>query len=188
MKQRSSIKLVTRLLIGSVFAVSVAMVSPALAQTTSKGPYYVPPSWDQKLPAATRFIVLTDWTDEAVLDRETGLVWEKATNDAIPWNNAREACMGKRTGGRMGWRLPSVPELASLVNPTPPPPPLPRFALPAGHPFHLAPILKYWSATTDAVNPAQAWGVDFILGSVQVANKTEGQGVWCVRGGMNADQ
>ena len=38
------------------------------------GPYYAMPSWDQTLPAATRFIVLTNMGSEAVLDRETGLV------------------------------------------------------------------------------------------------------------------
>ena len=40
----------------------------------SAGPYYATPSWNQQLPAATRFIVLTNWASAAVLDRETGLV------------------------------------------------------------------------------------------------------------------
>src|ERR1044071_6059779 len=45
----------------------------ARAQTTSAGPYYATPSWDQTLPVATRFIVLSNFNSEAVLDRETGL-------------------------------------------------------------------------------------------------------------------
>ena len=53
-------------------------VTPAHAQTTANGPYYAMPSWDQQLPASTRFIVLSNWNSEAVLDRETGLVWERA--------------------------------------------------------------------------------------------------------------
>ena len=48
------------------------------AQTTAPGPYYATPSWDQQLPAATRFIVLSNWNSAAVLDRETGLVWERS--------------------------------------------------------------------------------------------------------------
>ena len=31
-----------------------------LAQTTANGPYYATPSWDQTLPASTRFIVLSN--------------------------------------------------------------------------------------------------------------------------------
>jgi hypothetical protein len=45
---------------------------PAGAATTANGPYYATPSWDQTLPASTRFIVLSNFASEAVLDRETG--------------------------------------------------------------------------------------------------------------------
>jgi hypothetical protein len=41
------------------------------------GSYYANPSWDQELPAAQRFIVLSNLNNEAVLDRETGLVWQR---------------------------------------------------------------------------------------------------------------
>src|SRR5215469_107421 len=49
----------------------------ARAQITQNGPYYASPSWDQSLPASSRFIVLTTFNSEAVLDREPGLVREK---------------------------------------------------------------------------------------------------------------
>src|SRR5215470_10507956 len=53
------------------------------AQTTSNGPYYATPSWDQKFQCDTqatcpRFIMLSNWNNQAVLDRETGLVWERS--------------------------------------------------------------------------------------------------------------
>jgi hypothetical protein len=55
--------------------------APAGAQNCSpyqtSGPYYATPSWDQKL-GYQRFICLTDWNNQAVLDRETGLVWQRA--------------------------------------------------------------------------------------------------------------
>jgi len=36
---------------------TLAFTTLAYAQTVSNGPYYAPPSWDQQLPASTRFIV-----------------------------------------------------------------------------------------------------------------------------------
>ena len=61
---------------------------------------------------------------------------------------------------RRGWRLPSVHELASLVDPTNPggdP------DLPAGHPFSNVQSSRYWSATTNADNPTNAWFVGFFI-------------------------
>ena len=44
---------------------------------TRPGPYYALPAWDQKKAAVNRFVVLTNWNSQAVLDKETGLVWER---------------------------------------------------------------------------------------------------------------
>ncbi len=66
----------------SILAASIAVVLPAIAPPAlaqvANGPYYATPSWDQSLPVTTRFVVLTNFASDAVLDRETGLVWEKA--------------------------------------------------------------------------------------------------------------
>ncbi len=59
-------------------------VTPAHAQTTAPGPYYATPSWDQTLPSNTRFIVLSNMNSEAVLDRETGLVWQRSPGLNLP--------------------------------------------------------------------------------------------------------
>ena len=57
---------------------------PVGAKTTHNGPYYANPSWDQQIPAGQRFIVLSNWNNAAVLDRETGLVWERSpTGSAV---------------------------------------------------------------------------------------------------------
>jgi hypothetical protein len=106
---------------------------PASAQvsTTGTGPYYATPSWDQKITTG-RFVVLGNWNNEAVLDRETGLVWEKeAGTGKIDLQFASLHCLALTKGGRMGWRLPTVPELTSLVDPSQSNP-----ALPSGHPFN----------------------------------------------------
>jgi len=157
------------------------------AQTTANGPYYAEPSWDQTLPAATRFIVLSNFAGAAVLDRETGLVWEKspATTTHI-WIDARFECTSRTTDGRKGWRLPSVHQLASLVDPSVA---SPGPTLPPGHPFTNVPSFAfYWSATTFAENPTFALIVGFSFGKVGNHGKSNGTPVWCVRGGMNADQ
>jgi hypothetical protein len=148
------------------------------------GPYYAEPAWDQKIGAATRFLVLTNWDSQAVLDKETGLVWERSPDVAtLPtWSEARLTCTARTTGNHKGWRLPSVHELASLVHPAQVGP-----ALPPGHPFLLTVQDPYWSATTDADNPASAWVVFFMNGNVGNFNKDLNRQVWCVRSGMNAD-
>ena len=55
----------------------------------------------------------------AVLDRETGLVWERSPSmELTTWHVAHVRCNEFVTlGSRLGWRLPTVNELASLVDP-----------------------------------------------------------------------
>ena len=110
---------------GFVTAALLALgAGPVAAQ--SNGPYYATPSWDQTLPASTRFIVLSNFNSAAVLDRETGLVWERApTAGTFNWFAAASVCQGLSTGGRLGWRLPSLQELQSLFDPTAGAPPVP---------------------------------------------------------------
>ena len=167
-----------------------AAVTAPPAQAQVAGPYYAEPAWDQSLPAATRFVVLTNWGSAAVLDKETGLVWERSPSSAtFKWldtsglTDARTHCTALITGGRKGWRLPSLPELQSLIDPAHTGP-----ALPTGHPFLTVQSANYWSATTNADNSSVAWFVNFNFGLVDSTDKTDALRAWCVRGGMNADQ
>jgi len=147
------------------------------------GGAYGRPSWDQQLPASTRFIVLSNWGSAAVLDRETGLVWEKSpSTSTFSWLNGQSHCNELTVGNRKGWRLPTIQELASLVDPTQYNP-----ALPSGHPF-LSVQSDYWSSTTSASNTSDAWGVGFFLGGVAFwLDKSDSHFVWCVRGGQGVD-
>src|SRR5438128_985484 len=87
---------------------------PARAQNCTSyqttGPYYAIPSWDQKLMYFQRFICLTDWNNEAVLDRETGLVWQRTPIQGLQasWQRGPRNCRIVGAGNRLGWRLPSV--------------------------------------------------------------------------------
>lgn len=151
------------------------------------------PSWDQTLPAKERFVLVMGGA--AVLDKNTGLVWEQSPGetdgvpgitdkDMVTWSFARLQCIRRGVGGQMGWRLPSVPELTSLLVPGDP---AGSPDLPAGHPFSNVQSAVYWSATTNADFPTNAWLVLFGVGVVNDFKKTGAFFVWCVRGGMNAD-
>ena len=163
-----------------------ALTAPPAQAVDAIGPYYALPSWSQNMGVVNRFVVLTNWSSAAVLDKETGLVWERAPfTTTYSWAAARLACTARTTGGRKGWRLPSIPELASVIDPSvassgP--------TLPVGHPFLTVQSAYYWSATTTAEFPTIAWNVDFFNGNVGNTHKTLANHAWCVRGGMNADQ
>jgi hypothetical protein len=144
-------------------------------------------SRDQTLPVAQRFVIPPAFNGEAVLDKDTGLVWEKSPQKATArWSAARRICTEKNVGGRKGWRLPSLPELRSLVDPSVAPP---GPTLPPGHPFLAVQSAVYWSETRVGDNPSGAWAVHFGLGGGSVfINWAHGVQLWCVHGGMNADQ
>ena len=145
----------------------------------------VPPNWDKALSAAERFVVLAAFNNDAVRDNNTGLVWEKSPQTpTATWNGARFTCINKNVGGQKGWRLPSIPELASLIDPsvTPPGP-----TLLSGHPFKNIQSAGYWSATTSAEDASEAWFVYFGRGFVDHDSKAHTGHAWCVRSSMNAD-
>jgi hypothetical protein len=166
-----------------VFGMVMFAASPAGAATAA-GPYYANPSWDQTLPASTRFIVLSHMNGEAVLDRETGLVWQQSpsTSPRLTWLDAQIHCNELAVSNRIGWRLPTFQELASLVDRSQLFP-----ALPADHPFSNVQLSDYWSATTFARDPSGAWAVVFNVGGIIEVDEGSAFFARCVRGGQGAD-
>lgn len=142
--------------------------------------------WDKLIDQPSRFVVLHDYNDEAVLDKETGLVWEKSPGStAMVWGGAQFHCNHKALGNRKGWRVPAAQELASLIDPSVP---RPGPTLPAGHPFTNVQQNDYWSGTLQDLNPnGNAWGVSFLDAFVVNFPKAFPLFVWCVRGGQGAD-
>jgi hypothetical protein len=189
----------------TVFAVAILMtpvvsiagdLEPSAAPApTMKTLDQIPPTWSIKLPASERFVVLADWkaylnAPGAVLDKETGLVWEKSPSMEQgaylirPWNDALVRCYSLNLGGRQGWHLPTIEQLASLVDIHG----TSGVALPDGHPFTDMKPSNYWSATTSTTNPTFAWSVNFFGGVVnELVVKTNSTYSWCVRGGETYD-
>src|SRR5687768_6195474 len=142
-------------------------------------------SWSTVINGALRFRVLTGFNNAAVLDKETGLVWERSPDSGTrDWLVAHRFCIDRAVGNRTrkGWRLPTVQEIVSLVDPTRAAP-----SLPAGHPFTNVEPDFYWSATTFGENPALAWGAGFENNltepGARFTDKTTKRFVWCVRSG-----
>ena len=172
-----------------VFAVALAAAgSTSHAQSVVNGPYYAAPSWDQTMPASTRFLVLSNFNGDAVLDRETGLVWQRtpllATTSYV---GAFFNCGNLRTGGRFGWRLPAIAELTSLFDPNAMSAP----ALPTGHPFvglSTSGIDGFWSSTAGSIGTTPARFVWFtglsgssIVGNIAQSPENNPHSTWCVR-------
>ena len=136
--------------------------------------------WDTKNASASRFTVLTDFGGAAVRDNNTGLVWEQSPAMITPsptWSDARIQCADKNVGGARGWRLPSLPELTSLIDPSLSQPFVPSM-------FTGVQLAPYWTATTNADSSNSKWSVNFQDGLSGFSSKSSPNYVWCVRGPM----
>jgi hypothetical protein len=174
------------------FVVGATVLVPARA-SGQDGPYYPVPSWAQTLRATKRFALVMPVDGhglQAVLDRETGLVWQRVPAEprAFEWHEARQFCRTENTGWRQGWRLPSVEELSSLLDLSPAPV---GPGLPGGHPFDLhesTPV--FWSASVDDSDATFGYAVVFVgeqpdtVPGVRVFPKNFRLRAWCVRGGQ----
>ncbi len=153
----------------------------------------IPPAWSQYLtPAAgctsQRFTCVL--SGAAVLDKETGLVWDRSPEADLHWPAAVTACRGATIGGRKGWRLPTFIELQTLIEPTTTP------KIPAGVFFGVLTLTTdyYWTATSSIVDPTYAWTITFSTGNEQAKLKVDpappapaGRHAWCVRAPDSGD-
>jgi hypothetical protein len=137
-------------------------------------------NWQEAHPSAERFLILSDFHDEAVLDKDTGLIWEMAPQTTtVTWNEARATCAKRAIGGQRGWRLPAPTEMRSLVGPAVDSP-IPN--IPPGHPFLNIQPTSYWTVVPEANQPYYAKYVDAFLGNVLSFFQIYTYPVWCVRG------
>ena len=168
---------------------------PGVPGSTMLGLDELPPAWHQILQAddgqgdgcdSTRFECVMGGV--AVLDRETGLVWQRAVApDATTYGGELiSGCDQLELGGRYGWRLPSINEIRSLADTS-------ADHLPDGHPFTgvLTPGADtFWTSTVIATPGALVQIAVFNAdapGAFLFPQETESHRHWCVRGGSEAD-
>ena len=125
---------------------------------------------------ALRYTIGSGPAAGTVYDTKTALTWQQAVSGTTyAWADAKKACqMATANGG--GWRLPTAPELLSLVD----------FQAASGPfidttAFPNTPTKAFWSATPVAGSTTTAWPVDFSNGNSNGASVTTTSYVRCVR-------
>jgi len=119
-----------------------------------------------------RFAVCNDGTpayesDDMVHDKETGLIWARDAGmvGILSWSGAIYSCRQQiALGKRYGWRLPTIEELASLVDFSVDLSQVPYTTLPSGHPFINVPSTggsSYWSSTVDESDIGRSYCLRF---------------------------
>jgi len=176
------VAVVTMVMFIPVMGMAGSLEPSAAPAPTMKTLDQIPPAWSQNLPGAQRFELVLGGA--AVLDKETGLVWEKQpSNYAWQWPGALNHCIDLYLGGRGGWHLPTIEQLMSLVDRSNAGP----IKLPYDHPF-INVQQEYWVATSSVIDPTRAWHVYFDFGGIfDPGYKTTPYPAWCVRGGQGYD-
>jgi|SRR5689334_15361800 hypothetical protein len=144
-----------------------------------------PPSWDVRNDKAGRFKVLKAFANAAVLDTETGLVWERTPgNVQTIFVSAASRCLNNEIGARFGWRLPTDYELTTLLVTSPT-----TFlrGLPEGTPFiGVQPPVAFWTSSLapDRTDVYDLVEFGFAANPVAFTPPNNTALSWCVRGGL----
>ena len=159
---------------------------------------------DVKAGAALSY---TDNGDGTITDNNTGLMWEKKSDDGTihdkdttyTWTNAFAVFIAGLNGGGgfagyTDWRLPNYKELTSILNLENGNPAVsPAFNTACAGactvtsffpPCSCTAAALYWSSSSSAEIPSTAWSVDFFDGTVDAGPKGDTLRVRAVRGGL----
>jgi hypothetical protein len=144
------------------------------------------PAWDQTLSStggctSQRFQCVM--SSQAVLDRETGVVWQRTPRTVLftPWNTSVEECALATTGGRKGWRAPTLSEAESLLDPAI----TGANQLFAGNPFIVDPALvgTFFATSRSRTDTlGKLFRLDGQAAAIVKTDTTFNFGIWCVRG------
>ncbi|MCU0833342.1 MAG: DUF1566 domain-containing protein [Chromatiaceae bacterium] len=142
---------------------------------------------DSAAAAASRF---SNPGDGTLIDASTGLAWKRCSEGQTwdgatctgsaskhDWREALDLAEGATDAGHDDWRVPSLDELASLIDKACAHPALDLSTFPD------TPAGVFWSSTRDATNPAYAWYVHFHDGHAAKGHQSRGAFVRLVRGG-----
>jgi hypothetical protein len=142
--------------------------------------------WPKASTPVSRF---TNNNDGTILDNTTGLVWkrcseglsgtlcESGTPTIFNWLEALKTAAVSNFAGKNDWRLPSIKELATIVERQCTMPAINEIVFPA------TPTMSFWSSTPYDANSAFAWNIYFPYGISDGNNKDYKFYVRLVRGG-----
>jgi hypothetical protein len=115
-------------------------------------------------------------TPDVVVDRITGLMWQRrASSTLVTWMKAQQACGDLTLAGHGDWRLPSRIELVSLLDTRRTQPSIDVEAFPG------TPSDWFWTSSRAADDPNAAWYVYFYFGYPRTDDVTNAFSVRCVR-------
>jgi hypothetical protein len=121
-------------------------------------------------------------TDETVADVVTGLTWQRNLPETYPgcagtctWDKAKAYCDALALAGADNWRLPAMIELVSILDDNAVMPSIDAATFPN------TPSENFWSASPNAGDSTQAWGVGFAAFQILARAKTDSLRVRCVR-------
>jgi hypothetical protein len=102
-----------------------------------------------------------DVQPDTVRDLGTGLVWQRSTPDrTFGFDDARAYCSALTLAGQQGWRLPSMPELLTLIDEGAPAAPMIDTTA-----FPNTPSEAFWTSTEFGGASGMAWQVYFDRGN-----------------------
>jgi len=111
---------------------------------------------------------------DTVIDNETALVWQRNADGVLrTWDDAVLYCTNLNIDGNE-WRLPTPPELHTLIDETRKNPAIDQTAFPS------TALDFYWS-TSYAGDSTYGWMMEFGSGITYTALKTDSHIVRCVR-------
>ena len=113
--------------------------------------------------------------NNTITDNNTGLMWEKHGVIRDNWNAAKNHCSSSSVGTHNNWRLPTVDELADIVDYSRYPPPA------INQIFTGTNLPIYWTSTDYISDNSKAWYVNFSDGGVNYGDATTDHYVRCVR-------
>ena len=124
------------------------------------------------------FADYTNNGDETFTDNVTGLIWQNSSDNntnELSWIDAMNYCENLSISNNNNWRLPTINELITLINPLEYNPSIYNI-------FTYTANAYYWSSTTYINSKDEAWVVTFAEGGINMISKsgTSGRYVRCV--------
>jgi hypothetical protein len=108
-------------------------------------------------------------------DSRTGLMWQRfSDSETRTFNDSREYCQTLDLQGD-GWRLPTLKELLTIVDPTRRTPAI----IASSFPF--TPLARFWSSSKRVDGEDDAYQVDYEIGGVIYTSVADKHYVRCVR-------